>query len=331
MGIVWLARKRCHGDAYVWFCGFACGGVRAFGEAVAEIDSACVTNRVERDALGRVAAVLDGRGNRRDYVYDARGLLASETDAAGATSFAYDAVGQLVSETTSGLYAKTLTRHTDAFGRDVGYSLDDPRRVTVSHDPATGRIAGMDGFAWHYLPGDNLKSALDYPNGTKVTWAYEPTRDLVTAVTNDVHSVYLYTYDLLGRRVSKNDEQYAYNARNELISAGALSYAYDDIGNRTVAEGKTYTANALNQYTKIADFVPEYDADGNQTLIQTATGVWQVTYNAENRPVRWQSGDTIITMAFDRMGRRVEIRTLTPSTAPFTSTAKCRQMIVTMR
>ena len=161
---------------------------------MAEIDSACVTNRVERDALGRVAAVLDGRGNRRTYAYDTRGLLASETDA-----------------------------------------------------------------------------------------------------------------------------------------AGALSYAYDDIGNRTVAEGKTYTANALNQYTKIDDFVPEYDADGNQTLIQTATGVWQVTYNAENRPVRWQSGDTIITMAFDRMGRRVEIRTLTPSTAPFTSTAKYRQMIVTMR
>ena len=29
-----------------------------------------------------------------------------------------------------------------------------------------------------------------------------------------------------------------------------------------------------------------------------------VTYNAENRPVRWESGDTVITMNFDRMGRR---------------------------
>ena len=28
-------------------------------------------------------------------------------------------------------------------------------------------------------------------------------------------------------------------------------------------------------------------------------------YNAENRPVRWESGDTVITMNFDRMGRRV--------------------------
>ena len=31
----------------------------------------------ERDALGRVVAAIDGRGNRRTYAYDARGLLAS--------------------------------------------------------------------------------------------------------------------------------------------------------------------------------------------------------------------------------------------------------------
>ena len=43
---------------------------------------------------------------------------------------------------------------------------------------------------------------------------------------------------------------------------------------------------------------------------KTGTGMCPVTYNAENRPVRWQSGDTVITMAFDRMGRRVEMRTV---------------------
>lgn len=112
---------------------------------------------------------------------------------------------------------------------------------------------------------------------------------------------------LLGRRcVFINDEHYGYNVRDELISADDLSYAYDDIGNRTTAEGKTYTANALNQYSAIDDFTPQYDADGNQTLIKTETGIWSVLYNAENRPIRWQSGDTVITMVFDRMGRRVE-------------------------
>ena len=107
-----------------------------------------------------------------------------------------------------------------------------------------------------------------------------------------------------------NDEQYSYNVRDGLVAADVVSYNYDDIGNRTVAEGKTYTANNLNQYTAIDDFAPQYDADGNQTFIKTDTGTWSVLYNAENRPIRWESGDTVITMAFDRMGRRVEMRTV---------------------
>ena len=100
-------------------------------------------------------------------------------------------------------------------------------------------------------------------------------------------------------------QDYGYNTRDELISGQGLTYNYDDIGNRTTAEGKTYTANNLNQYTAIDTFEPQYDADGNQTLIKTSTGIWSVTYNAENRPVRWEQGDVVITMNFDRMGRRV--------------------------
>ncbi len=123
-----------------------------------------------------------------------------------------------------------------------------------------------------------------------------------------VISSYTYTNDIHGRRTSKNDEEYGYNTRDELISADAVTFAYDDIGNRTVAEGKTYTANNLNQYTAIDTFTPTYDLDGNQTSIQTSTGIWNVEYNAENRPVRWTQGNKVVTMDFDRMGRRVFYR-----------------------
>ena len=68
---------------------------------------------------------------------------------------------------------------------------------------------------------------------------------------------------------------------------------------------KQYDGEKMVQYTAIDTFEPQYDADGNQTLIKTSTGVWSVTYNAENRPVRWEQGDVVITMDFDRMGRRV--------------------------
>ena len=74
-----------------------------------------------------------------------------------------------------------------------------------SADPATGRIAESDGFAWDYLAGSNLKSKLTYPNGATASWDYEANRDLLTKVTN-AHadgteiSSYTYTNDLLGRR-----------------------------------------------------------------------------------------------------------------------------------
>ena len=48
--------------------------------------------------------------------------------------------------------------------------------------------------------------------------------------------------------------------------------------------------------------------DGTQTLVKTATGVWQVTYNGENRPIRWVRGSTVVTMDFDSMGRRTFCR-----------------------
>ena len=234
----------------------------------------------------------------------------SATDAVGTTTFIYDAFDQLTAEQVNGLYSKTLTRYYDPFGRNVGYSVEGDRKQSITYASTTGRIAEADGFRWEYLAGTNLKSSFIYPNDVVVTWTYEPHRDLLTAVTNATYSIYVYTNDLLGRRTSKNNEQYGYNVRDELTSANDTSYAYDDIGNRTTAEGKTYTANNLNQYTAIDDFTPQYDADGNQTLIQTSTGIWSVVYNAENRPIRWQSGDTVITMSFDRMGRRVEMRTV---------------------
>ena len=63
-----------------------------------------------------------------------------------------------------------------------------------------------------------------------------------------------------------------------------------------------------------------YDDDGNQTLITTKTGLWRVTYNGENRPVRWErlnsstpnsstpnsNTPSLITMTFDHQGRRRE-------------------------
>ena len=160
-----------------------------------------------------------------------------------------------------------------------------------------------------------------HSNGALVTWEYEPCRNLITFVSNDVYSTFLYTYDAAGRRISKNDEQYSYNVRNELILATNVvtgvefAYLYDDIGNRLWSRefgtNTTYVANCLNQYTDIVHGGvvehPAFDVDGSQTDITTSTGRWLVEYNGENRPVRWTrpADGTVIEMSYDRMGRRV--------------------------
>ena len=206
---------------------------------------------------------------------------------------------------------------------------------------ATMLVAGSETpFIWNYLAGSNLKSSLDYPNGFTAYWQYDANNQLLqvrNAFPTNTISQYDYVYDAAGRRVqisrsgsamSENrTDVYGYNERGELVSAaknaeGAeieYAYEYDDIGNRISSleldTNRTYIANNLNQYTTIsnfastastaAEFHPQFDDDGNQILIQTATGIWLVQYNGENRPIHWSNGVTNIVMSYDRMGRRV--------------------------
>ena len=287
------------------------------------------------------------------FVYDAMGRQQAVADAAGVTSFSYDAFGEPSGESVSGIYSKTMTRHRDAYGRDLGYTLDGSRKNIIEYESDTTRIKRvMFAGAWYtygYLPGTDLKSFLTVGTAGRTDWTYEAERDLLTQVKNtafgSVVSQYDYVNDELGRRTEiarsgtrmteSRSDAYGYNDRNELTNAvknatlNEYAYQYDDIGNRITSldlgTNHTYTANSLNQYTQISnlcdsaslreEFIPVFDLDGNQTLIKTATGVWQVTYNGENRPVMWSNGLTNIVMSFDRMGRRVEyVETVTDST-----------------
>ena len=121
-----------------------------------------------------------------------------------------------------------------------------------------------------------------------------------------------YQYDALTRPVQRRDSwdaalpatvrDFTYNSRSELLEdrisrGGSFAYCYDNIGNRKIAreleEALSYESNRLNQYTDIAggeeDFTPVYDADGNQTRIRTSTGIWEISYDANNRPVVFTS------------------------------------------
>ncbi len=216
-------------------------------------------------------------------------------------------------------------------------NLADPATVTLSYDAMGRQTRAVDAAG---------VTTLAYPKGLTASWAYGSRGELLevdNALPSGSVSKYASTYDAAGRRITcarsgtafttPDTYAYLYNARSELTNATAMvdtaysyGYQFDDIGNRETASERgtnsVYEANNLNQYTSVNDFVPQFDADGNQTRVKTATGTWQVAYNGENRPVRWErigqseqstnlssvalakEDRTILSMSYDRMGRR---------------------------
>ena len=265
------------------------------------------------DALGRQTEAHDAAGITT-FLYDAFGTLTNETviGVAGTNTIIrhWDSFGRSLGYSLVGRVVPN----------------EPHRQSTLAYDPATGRLASMQipseqsnnpdnqtitQFTWSYLPGSDLKSSLSYPNGLSASWTYDAKGQLLqvcNATPTNVISQYDYTYDAAGHRVScgksgsafaQNDTlSYGYNEKSELTNAVAAvdsdyryAYDFDDIGNRLTSSERgtnsVYTANSLNQYTAVDDFAPQFDDDGNQTLIKTATGIWQVQYNGENRPILW--------------------------------------------
>ncbi|MBQ7023897.1 MAG: hypothetical protein IJN29_09965 [Akkermansia sp.] len=182
-------------------------------------------------------------------------------------------------------------------------------------------------FTYSYLSGSHLLQSLVKPNNMTLTLSYEDKRDLLTGMlykrSNTQVASRSYTYDTLGRPTSRGtmrdgqsvSDSFAYNNRSELTSATvsgeSYAYDYDNIGNRETAQEAAetvtaYVTNSLNQYTAIGDFVPTFDDAGNQTLVKTSTGIWAVTYDAENRPTLFSNAEssTTVECSYDYMGRR---------------------------
>ncbi|MFR9547030.1 MAG: RHS repeat-associated core domain-containing protein, partial [Rikenellaceae bacterium] len=273
------------------------------------------------------------------YTYNHLGQVTSITDAAGTRTFAYNEYSELESDTSAiDTTNIQVAESYDALGRSNGYSFirgsENVQIVAQGYD-SKGRIGSASfvhsgaskDFTYNYIEGTSLLQTLVHPNGITTTNTYEANRNLITDI-NDASSTSSvvergYTYDKLGRPITRRiarkgtvrNDRFSYDTKSQLTAAtmGSDDYAYDydNIGNRKtaqeIADEVTYDANELNQYTAISDFTPEFDLDGNQTKLQTATGIWNITYNAANRPTTFTSedGNTVIECAYDYMGRRV--------------------------
>ena len=295
----------------------------------------------------------------QSFAYNHLGQLTQITDASGTRTFACNPYGEPETDCleANGLSWQVSELY-DGLGRQAGYELSaDGRRVQqarLSYD-GKGRLSalaaeGMETpFSWTYCEQGGLVEQLAYPNGMTRVNTYEDSRDLLSVIdyrrpgSANPPARHEYDYDALGRPTRRRDtwntaapkttRLFTYNSRGELVGdqlrpGGRFGYQYDNIGNRKEAFefGSTtdYETDELNRYAGIVRnggeaFTPQYDADGNQTLVKTSTGIWTVTYNAENRPVKFESedGGTTVECAYDSMGRRFEKKVTVGGTTGF--------------
>ena len=295
----------------------------------------------------------------QSFAYDHLGQLTQITDASGTRTFACNPYGEPETDCleANGISWQVSELY-DGLGRQAGYELSaDGRRVQqarLSYD-GKGRLStltaeGMETpFSWTYCEQGGLVEQLAYPNGMTRVNTYEDSRDLLSVIdyrrpgSANPPARHEYDYDALGRPTRRRDtwntaapkttRLFTYNSRGELVGdqlrpGGRFGYQYDNIGNRKEAFefGSTtdYETDELNRYAGIVRnggeaFTPQYDADGNQTLVKTSTGIWTVTYNAENRPVKFESedGGTTVECAYDSMGRRFEKKVTVGGTTGF--------------
>ena len=279
------------------------------GHSVSNRTTTGILSSRDYDALGRVIATTDGRGNTTTLAYDVAGRLASSTDATGATtSYGYDALGRQTSVTNAlGLVTTTsydLDNNITAQGGaqyPVWYSYDDYGRMRDMTTFRTEDLASGDVTTWHYDEATGLLVFKEYADGKGPTYDYTPEgrlsrRTWARGVATD------YAYDGQGRLVSKTysdstpDVSLAYDRLGHTLSAICAGvstnlYAYNRLGQLTneVQNGTTIARShdALGRETgyTIGDGEAagsavsySYDTLGRFASVSSGTSVFSYSY-----------------------------------------------------
>ncbi|WP_237057157.1 DUF6531 domain-containing protein [Microbulbifer sediminum] len=263
----------------------------------------------EFDRANRLAAQVNGEGDRTEYTYDGVGNQLTVTDGNGNTTVnTYDAANRLLTstnaegETTSYTYDEVGNRlaMTDGNGHTTSYGYDQVNRlVTVTNAENETTRYGYDAVGNRISETDALLR--------ETTWEYDVLNRVVKETAADLVET-TYAYDEVGNRTSMTvaantadavTTSYTYDDNNQLRSETnalnqTVSYDYDANGNRvamTDARGNTtsYTFDKNNRLTHVTD--PElhtveyrYDAADNQVEMVDARG--NVTTNYFDRANR---------------------------------------------
>lgn len=246
-----------------------------------------------RDALGRIAEIIDPSGKSFKYAYDGNGNLSTVMDQ--------------INNKTQFQYSTTHEHYLS--------KLIDPRGNTVlqmQYDPVTGRATSLvdaQGNSLHstFNPGDNSEAVRDRrgnsttyfydergnvlrvvdPEGGVTVNTYDTSNNLISITDPNNHTT-IFTYDAQGNRTSMTDAQngvttYEYNALNKVIRVT------DPLGRITTSE---YSSTGLK--------IREFDAAGILTTFE---------YDDQGRLIALTNaaccGGTAILYAYDSALNRV--------------------------
>ncbi|WP_378127228.1 RHS repeat-associated core domain-containing protein [Cohnella boryungensis] len=202
---------------------------------------------------------VDETGDRISYTYDEKGNRASMTDASGTSSYSYDSNDKLLEVVKNESVQLTYTYDvvgnvstvTDQSGFVTTYTYDKSNRMsTVVFDGKT--------VAYAYDPNGN-RTSISYAGGVTESYTYDKNNQLLTLINQapggSVISQYSYTYDNVGKQLSKADglgtTNYLYDAAGRILEVKApgktTMYTYDGAGNRQ-ALNETYVSDQLSGY-----------------------------------------------------------------------------------
>lgn len=300
------------------------------GRLLTLVAPAAGTSTWTYDTAGRTATFRDARAYTTTYGYDPRGLLTSEKDAANKTStWTWDSLGRLATATRKDGVAITqthdlrgrpdlttvpgITMHGASVGarsidrdwdlRDlptltrwngttdqIAYTYDDRGLRTGQSQTVAGSARAL-GFT--YDGNGNRLTRVD-PNGT-TTYVLDPKRDLVTTLQDPRLGDFTFTYDGVGRVLT----------RTAATSGVVSTWTWDDAGNLddlrhekagTVLARHDYLLNALNlrQSETLANGnARSFTYDNALRLdLSSGSGVWGSEDPAYDLVGNWTHGST---------------------------------------